>query len=171
MSIVARVNQLVVDGRLILRPSTFLDISARNMYLTPYIDALAKAPFADTIDGERHAALSEYLNAFAELNAITVSQNPDRKPSDVMLARVHPVGKDFWSMRICHPENTSGVRVLGAFCAKDAFIGLSCEFREHMNDFNNEVNNATEIWGDLFGNLQPHSGRSLDDYLTNYREF
>jgi hypothetical protein len=99
---------------------------------------------------------------------ITVSEEPFSKPSDVMLARVSPVEADFWSMRITDPEETAGMRVLGAFYGKDAFVALTAEFREDIHDFGSEVGNAQEIWRDHFGTSLPHSGRCLDDYITNY---
>src|SRR5262249_43956489 len=111
---------------------------------------------------------ASYLDAFSELNAITVAENPVFKPPDVMLARVLPVEAEFWSMRIVDPHETAGMRVLRAFCGKDAFVALTCEFRENISDFGSEVENAQDIWSDFFGALTPYSGRCLDDYLTNY---
>lgn len=170
MSIVVQVEGLVATGKLFERPSSYLGISARTMVLTPEIDGLAMAPFADTVEGERQAALAQYLDAFCELNEITVSQTPDSKPSDVMLARVKPVGDDFWSMRITDPDDTPGMRILGAFYDVDSFVGLLCDFRENMQSFDEEVAAVKQVWKDYFGDMTPHSGRTLDDYLTNYIE-
>lgn len=133
MSIRALVRQLVLRGRLIDRPSSFTNSKARRMFVTPAIDAIAKHPFPETSDGIRHAELAAFLDAFCEMNEITVSENPDRKPRDVMLARVHPVKYEFWSLRITDPENTPGIRVLGAFCAKDEFVALLWNYREQMD--------------------------------------
>ncbi|TIR28283.1 MAG: hypothetical protein E5X35_31350 [Mesorhizobium sp.] len=161
----------MAEGKLIHRPSAYRKVSERNMILTPYIDALAQQPFADTIEGERYAALAQYLDGFSELHRITVAQNPDKKPNDVMLARVHPVGDDFWSMRITAPEDTPGIRLLGGFCARDSFVGLLCEFRDYISVFDEEVDETRNLWRDLFGDLKPLSGSNLDDYLTHYREY
>jgi len=170
MSIIARVEELVAVGKLIHRPSSFLDISARNVILAPEIEALAQKPFADTPEGERHAALAAYLDAFSELNAITVSQDPYNKPGHTMLARAFPIEDEFWSMRITHPEDTAGMRLLGAFCAVDSFVGLACDFRENIMSFDDEVSAAKDRWADLFNGITPLSGSSLRDYLTNFRE-
>jgi hypothetical protein len=141
------------------------------MFVTPEIQTLASPPFANTADGERHAALAQYLDAFCELNEITVAEAPGDKPPDVMLARVKPVQDDFWSMRITDPENTPGMRILGAFCDLDCFVGLVCNFRENIDDFDEEVLSVRESWKAYFGDLQPHTGRALDEYLTNYIKF
>lgn len=170
MSIAKRVEELVYEGKLIARPSTFSGASARNMYLIPDIETSTRAPFADTVDGVRYGELAAYLDAFCELNEITVCQSPLKKPHDVMLARVDPADDQFWSMRITDPESTPGIRLLGAFCGLDSFVGLACEFRERIADFDEEVASVKALWRDLFGNLAPHSGSSLDEYLTNYLE-
>ena len=168
MSIAEAASRLVAGGRLIDRPSGLLGIRARTVLVTPDIDAIARRPFADTLTGERHAAVAQFLDSFCELNEVTVAENPFCKPPDVMLARVAPVEEELWSMRITDPEETAGMRILGAFFAKDAFIGLSCQFRESISNFTGEVDDAREIWRDHFGLIAPYSGRRLDDYLTNY---
>lgn len=169
MSIVKRLDELVGLKKLFHRPSSYSGISARNMYLPPDIHAITHRPFADTQAGERHAHLAAYLDAFAELNMITVSQNPDRKPAETMLARVNPVKAEFWSMRV--DDGAAGMRVIGTFCATDTFVGLGCEFREYMNPFDDDVRDAMERWTDLFGFLPPLSRSNLSDYITNAREF
>jgi hypothetical protein len=168
MSIKTVVDRLVEEGRLIHRASAMLGISARDLFVTPEIDALTKTPFADTELGERHAALAAYFDAFSELNEVTVSESPHSKPWDVMLARVAPPTLDFWSMRIIDPEDTPGIRVLGGFCYLDGFVELIWAFREEISNFNDEVESIREVWTDYFGDARPHSGETLDEYLTNY---
>lgn len=170
MSIIEIVDSLVRSGELIERPSTLLQIQARGLYVTSDLDAHTSLPFADTLEGERFAAVAQYFDAFSELNMITVSENPHRKPPDVMLARVDPENDEFWSMRIVDPEETAGIRVLGAFCAKDSFVALTWDYRENILDFDAEVKGVKESWAGYFGAIKPYSGSCLDDYLTNYDE-
>ena len=140
------------------------------MFVTPEIYAVAKPPFADTLKGERHAEVASYLDAFSELNEISVFEGSGPKPWGVMLARVMPPEDEFWSMRITDPEDTAGIRILGGFCGLDAFVGLTFEYRELIppGEFSDEVGVLRETWADYFGTTPPHSGASLDDYLTNY---
>ena len=168
MSIHDTPRSLITQGRLIERPSSFLEISAREMVVTPEIDALTRQPFSDTAEGERFAAFAADLNAFSELNDITISENPLVKPPDVMLARVAPVEADYWSIRVIEPEGTAGLRSLGAFVCKDVFVALTWDFREDISDFAAEVADVQDVWRDYFGELTPFSGSSLDEYLTNY---
>jgi hypothetical protein len=86
-----------------------------------------------------------------------------------MLARVHPIEKEFWSIRVTAPEETPGIRSLGAFSDKDDFVALTWEKRELIADeFNEEVQSAIECWKDYFGTIAPHRGDSLDEYLTTF---
>jgi hypothetical protein len=170
MSIHDAVWGLLNSGKLVHRPSSLLEISARDVFVTPAIFATAHRPFADTEKGERDAELSNFLDAFSEMNHVSVSESPGRKPPEVMLARVAPTDAEFWSMRIIEPDDTAGMRVLGAFCWKDGFVGLTCEYRDKIppGQFHTEVQEVRDAWHDLFGTIVPHSGGSLDDYLSNY---
>lgn len=170
MSITRAVLDAVRRGRLIDRPSSVLGLRARNLYVTPEIDAMARHPFADTDQGVRHAEMCAFFDAFSEMNLITVSQNPRAKPPDVMLARVDPVAEDFWSLRITDPDTMPGIRVLGGFCAKDSFVAISWEFREEIADFDDHVSDAMDRWSDYFVSIKPHAGRRLNDYISNFDE-
>lgn len=86
-----------------------------------------------------------------------------------MLARVHDVRDEFWSLRVTTPSNTPGIRAIGAFIEKNEIALLHWGFREDMKPFDDDVRLARETWADLFGSATPHSGRTLDEYLTNYR--
>ena len=86
-----------------------------------------------------------------------------------MLARVHPVEAEFWSIRVTEPEDTPGIRALGAFGGKDAFVAIDWEYREGMTDFDSHVESAIEDWKGIFEAEPPFEGDSLDEYLSNYR--
>ncbi len=117
----------------------------------------------------RREELRVWLDAFSEGGEISVAEDPHKKPPDAMLARVDPVADEFWSIRITEPEDTSGIRALGAFAAKDTFVALTWDYREHIGeDFNDAVADAREAWRDLFGDEPPFSGENLDEYLSNY---
>jgi hypothetical protein len=79
-----------------------------------------------------------------------------------MLARVHPVEKEFWSIRITAPEDTPGIRSLGAFSNKDDFVALTWDKREIIADeFNEEVTSTIECWKDYFGTIRSTQRRQL----------
>jgi hypothetical protein len=69
------------------------------------------------------------------------------------------------------PEDSDGIRTLGAFNALDEFIALRWGFREVIalaGPFSLEVEEVKQDWRDIFGDEKPHSGGSLDEYLTNF---
>jgi hypothetical protein len=146
------------------------DDTARTMYVSADIIAAVTPPFADTIEGERLGEFRAWLDGFIEGNELSVAQDPDQKPPDAMLARVKPVKEEFWSIRVTAPEETPGIRSLGAFSDKDEFVALIWEKREIIgNQFNEEVDTAIQTWADYFGTEKPHRGDSLNEYLTTCR--
>jgi hypothetical protein len=141
----------------------------RIVYVTADIAAAVEFPFSDTVEGERLGHFRAWLDDFVAGAYISVSEDPDRKPPWTMLSRVHDVRDEFWSIRIHEPLATAGIRSLGAFWSLNEFVALTWAKREDIGaDFNDEVKEAQERWRDLFKTETPHSGDSLDEYLTNY---
>jgi hypothetical protein len=170
MSIDPILEELLSRGRLIRLPSLFTgDDTARTMLVSPDVLAAVSPPFPDTEEGRRRAEFRQWLDSFSEAGEFSVSEDPNRKPPDAMLARVAPVGEQFWSMRVTEPEDTAGIRGLGAFLGKDKFVCLTWDYREHIPVFDDEVDAVRSAWRGLFGLQPPFSGETLDDYLTNYR--
>ena len=146
------------------------DETARTMIVSPDILAIVTPPFDDTDQGKRRGEFRAWLDDFMEGCEITVAEAPFNKPADVMLARVYPIEAEFWSIRVTEPQDMPGLRSLGAFAEKDKFIALTWDYRESIGaDFDDEVDAVREEWRSYFGSISPHSGGSLDDYLTNYR--
>jgi hypothetical protein len=139
------------------------------MYVSADVLAAVTPPFADTLEGERLGMFRAWLDDFVDGARISVSEDPDRKPPYAMLARVHPVDDEFWSIRVNEPLDTAGIRSLGAFWKLNEFVALTWAKREDIGaDFDAEVDEAQERWADLFAAETPHTGDDLDEYLTNY---
>lgn len=100
------------------------------MIVTQDILAAVTPPFPADERGVRLAEYRAVLDAFSEGGEFSVAEDPDRKPYDAMLARVHPVAAEFFSIRVTDPEETPGIRSLGAFVDKDTFVALIWDFRE-----------------------------------------
>jgi hypothetical protein len=146
------------------------DETARSMIVSANILAVVTPPFADTPEGIRIGELRAWMDGFLEGAELTVAEDPDNKPRDAMLARVHPVDAEFWAIRVTNPEDSPGIRSFGAFTAKNEFVALTWELREEIGDqFDEHVDEVRDSWIDFFGEEAPHSGDSLDDYLTTYR--
>ena len=170
MSIDPILSQLLQANKLFELASLLTgDETVRTMIVSADVMAVVSPPFADTEEGLRHGELRAWMDAFSEGAELTVAEDPDRKPPDAMLARVHNVDDEFWSIRVTEPEDTAGIRSLGAFAAKDKFLALTWEYREDMTDFDSHVQGVQQDWDDLFGSEPPFFGDRLDEYLTNYR--
>jgi hypothetical protein len=142
------------------------DDTPRTLYISPDISAVVSFPFADTPEGVRLGEFRAWLDDFIEGAEISVSESPRGKPPDTDLARVCPVEKEFWSIRVTVPDDTAGIRSLGAFSDTDEFVALTWEMRERIDDFDDAVESAIQVWGDYFDSESPHRGDSLNEYLT-----
>ena len=165
MSICAILKGLRNREKLFELPSLFTgDDTARTMIVSPDILAVVTPPFPDTEEGRRLGEFRAWLDSFSENAEISVAEDPFQKPPDVMLARVAPVEKEFWSIRVTEPEDTAGIRALGGFAAKDKFVSLTWDYREGIPIFEDEVGIVCGAWRNLFGVVGPFSGESLDEY-------
>lgn len=170
MSIVQILEDRVRRGLLIKLPSRWGDLETpRDLYVLPQTAETLNIPDDDAEDNLRLVELLNSLVAFVEHNEMTVSEDPDCKPSKVMMARVKPVEDEFWSIRVTEPEDYAGIRALGGFVDRDRFVVLTWDYREAIADaFDQEVELARATWRDLFGQAGPLKGENLDAYLTNY---
>jgi hypothetical protein len=139
------------------------------MFVSRDVLVAVSPPFSDTEQGQRLGEFRAWLDSFVEGGEISVAENPNEKPAHAMLARVAPVEDEFWSIRVTEPEDTAGIRALGAFAGKDKFVCLIWDYREGIPVFDEEVEAVRVAWRYLFGLQRPFRGESLDEYLTNYR--
>jgi hypothetical protein len=124
-------------------------------------------PFSEDRDGLRLVQFRQDLDAFLEGSEISIAENPDAKPSDAMMARIHPVTDEFWDIRSISPN--PGIRAFGGFSAKDEFIALIWNYRENLEGrWDEEVEDLRRTWVELFGTERPMHGANLDAYLSNF---
>ncbi|HEY6618636.1 MAG TPA: hypothetical protein VIY68_03745 [Steroidobacteraceae bacterium] len=143
------------------------DDTARILYVSADVDAAVMYPFPETPEGERLAEFRARLDDFIEGAELSVAENPCDKPFDAMFARVRPVEKEFWSIRVTDPDDTPGIRSFGAFSDTNEFVALTWEMREDISVFDEEVEAAIAAWSDYFGSEPPYRGDNLNEYLTN----
>lgn len=159
MSIPDGLAHVVEAGELVCLPSSLFGFeTARQMYVVPEIwDAVSNPADVELVE------FRAQLDAFVEGGFFTVAEDPFTKPSDAMLARVHPVENEIWDLRSVVPH--PGIRCLGAFWQQDAFIALAYNYRENMR-WQKDIASCRSTWAKLFGGTPPLKGVSLDDYLT-----
>ena len=115
-----------------------------------------------------HAQFRGSLDAFINWEEVSVSEDPFDKDRETFLARVSPVEWEFWDIRTIKPP--PGMRCLGGFAGCDVFVALVYDYRENVGpgEFDELVDRCRTRWRELFGELAPYSGESLDAYLTRY---
>jgi hypothetical protein len=144
------------------------DETARVIYVSTEILHDVSPPFADTRDGQRLVEFRQTLDAFVEGAEFSVADDPDTKPTDAMLARVHPVNAHIWDIRSIAPR--PGIRALGGFLARDEFVALTWDYRENLDGpgkWDEEIARCQSIWRELFGDVEPFDGAS-HECLTNF---
>lgn len=136
----------------------------RHLVMSSDVRAAIVDDFPDEYD--RHGALLDFFQTFAEQGLLSVSENPKEHPPDTMVARNSPVEWDFWDFRVYAGKKS--IRVCGAFACSDTFVALTWDYREAIgDDFDQFVRDAREEWDRLFAPLTPFKGKSYDEYLSN----
>jgi hypothetical protein len=168
MSIRPTLRRLLAAKELFVLPSLLTgEETVRTMFVSTEIMHDVTPPFAANRDGRRLAEFREYLDAFSEGAQLSVAEDPEAKPSDAMLARIHPVRENFWDIRSISPK--PGIRAFGGFVGKDEFVCLTWNYRENLDGrWDDEVNRCKAEWKSLFGNEDPLSRNMLDEYLSNF---
>lgn len=165
-----RVAELVESGELLqLEPLIPDDLSyTRTIWVTPEVLDVINSGEEENWIAERHRRFEASLDAFINWEEVSVSENPFDKNRETFLARVAPIDWELWDIRTIEPPQ--GMRCLGGFVGQDEFIALVYDYRENyaQGEFDNLVERCHSEWLRLFGTLTPHSGGTLDAYLTKY---
>lgn len=137
------------------------------MFVSKEVLEIVAGPWSDNWDGMRLSRLRALLDGFTEGDFITVAEDPFDKEACAIIARVHPVSEEVWDFRCLDPR--PGIRAFGCFAETDTFIALTWDFRENLEDeehWGTEVDRCKKEWQKLFGELPPHQGKELHDYIS-----
>lgn len=172
MSIRDEISEQLAEGRLFLLPPLFAGMrTERTILASLEVHDIAQPPWPETWEGERHAEVRAYLDAFTEGRLISIAEEPYDKHRTAFLARVDPPTDEVWDIRCIDPE--PGMRVLGCFAETDIFVALIGNYRENLTDardWRDEIELTKAEWRKLFPTYRPHSGANLHDYVSrNWR--
>ncbi len=145
------------------------DETVRSMFVSQEVNSDVYPPWPDNWDGLRLAAFRETLDAFTRYERIGIADRPLGKSAAAYMARVEPVVDEIFDIRSIDPR--PGIRALGAFAGKDAFIALTWDYRENLTDsyaWDAFIEHCKSMWDDLFGSIKQFKGSTLDDYLSNF---
>jgi hypothetical protein len=121
-------------------------------------------PWANTREDRRHSRLRALLDGFTDGSFVTIAENPHNKQARAILARVDPISEEVWDFRCLDPN--PGIRAFGCFGETDTFVALTWDYRENIDDWPAEVERCKVEWKKLFCNLSPHSGKTLNEYVS-----
>jgi hypothetical protein len=171
-SIQDAVNTLEGKSLFRLRPETGETETPRTMLVSQDMSDVFDRLWPETTEGDRLAGARALLDAFTLGDFFTVGETPFDKDTDAMMARVHPVGEEAFDFR-CF-DCFAGVRIFGCFTDTDEFIALTWHLREDLRsseDWDIAVAECKAEWRKLFGDLPPHSGETIDAYISYNAEF
>jgi hypothetical protein len=155
-------------SKLFCLPSLFLGEDApRSIFVSADVFSIVEGPWAETSDGRRHANLRSLFDGFTDGDRFTMADDPFKKPSHSMIARVAPIESEVFDFRCLDPN--PGIRAFGRFAEQDIFVALTWNYRENISgreDWSAEVESCITLWQELFDNLPPHKGRTVNDYIT-----
>lgn len=138
----------------------------RTIYVSAAVFGDVNSPWGNNEESLRLSQFRATLDMFSQGRKITVSENPFKKRGKTMLSRVDPVGNEVWDIRCIAPRPQ--IRCFGRFASKNTFVALSWTDRDILN-WKEEVEHCVAEWNRFFAPYGPFIGRTLDDYLTNYR--
>lgn len=138
----------------------------RNVFVSKNVFGMVDPPWQPGKTGSRFALSRQILDGFILGDFLTVAPRPFNKSPTAILARVSPERDEVWDFRCLDPR--PGIRIFGSFGDKDVFVALTWDFRENLKrgGFAKQVRDCKNDWSLLFGNIKPHCGNSLDDYLS-----
>ena len=133
---------------------------------------------------DRMGRLREHLEVFVRGDIITIAVNP-YQAWNAYMGRLEPHGDEIWEIR---DRSSPSIRVFGSFAEADTFIALTWQWRSILGA---PLRNARDViqkisaqswprvwaieqrackaeWRKKFPTHDPHSGRTPDDYVTNW---
>ena len=164
-------NQLVEKGRVVLVPPAERGVqSARHLFLEASIHKrLQEAMLGSTKEDSRLAMLYADLDRYSSGRAITVGNDPFEKDKSAFMARTCPVQDGVFDIRSADPS--PAIRLFGAFCEKDVFLGLTWRWRKELGGrdqklFDFAVMAATRVWDEYLPGCQRLYSDNLEDYIS-----
>jgi hypothetical protein len=172
MSIRDEIRARIEEGQLFhLQPYLPGSLNERTMLVSESIHRAVTPPWDGISDEHRLSQLRADLDTFTEGKILSVSNAPYVKAKSTYLARTDPISDEVWDIRSRDPK--PGLRVLGCFAAQDVFVALEYDCRDSLGgpgskEWRDFIERAKAKWRHLFLTYQPHSGGSIDEYISTH---
>jgi hypothetical protein len=131
MSIRDEIKARLDEGRLFHLPHSLPGAAtARSMFVSEEVAAIASGPWKRDTEGYRFALLRAQLDVFTEGGLISVAFDPFKKAKATYLAAIDPVADRVWDIRSIDPK--PAIRILGCFSETDVFVALVWDYRKNL---------------------------------------
>ena len=173
MSIERLLKERLDDGDLVKVTPIRGGPEARVVYATVDVFAQLEPATASSEYAASSGHLRKWLDGFTTGKRIVVGSRRSRKCD---MKQLEPTTNEVWEIR---KQDQPSMRVFGRFIAKDAFVATNVELVSNLFSvewivkglsrwpiWNREIRNCKAIWRRLFVTYPPHTGSSLDDYLS-----
>lgn len=169
-SIEDNIRALDIGGRLVkvvpLIPGGHARVlfAERNLY-----DEIEDGASATDATQFRIGQLRRDLDRFSAGGNVTVGYG---KEKSCFLKLLDPRDEQVWEIRSRDPKPS--IRVFGRFACRNVFIATHKAFRRTLADerieWAREIRTCKAIWRGIFPTFDPHSGDSIDAYLSDVIE-
>ena len=165
-------NELLEKGLIVHVPCLQPWLPAkRHLFLEASLhQRLAEAMMGSSTEDKRLAALWADIDRFTSGQIINVGFNPFEKDRNCYMARTHPVQDGIFDIRSQDPS--PAIRLFGAFCEVDVFLGLTWRWRRELGGrdqraFDFAVMAAARVWDGLLPNCKRISSDRMEDYISH----
>jgi hypothetical protein len=109
------------------------------------------------------------LERFTSGQIVTVGDHPFDKDNSAYMARTNPVQEGIFDIRSAAPS--PALRLFGAFCEQDVFLGLTWRWRSELGGrderaFDFAVMQAMRVWDELLPDCRRLYSDNLEDYIS-----
>ena len=165
-------NGLLEEGLIVHVPCLQRGLPAkRHLFLEASLhQRLTEAMMGSSAEDSRLGMLWADMDRFTSGQIITVGFNPFEKDRNCYMARTNPVQDGIFDIRSQDPS--PAIRLFGAFCEIDVFLGLTWHWRNELGGrdqraFDFAVMGAAKVWDELLPNCNRLFSDRVEDYLSN----
>jgi hypothetical protein len=145
----------------------------RVVYATPQVFAQLEPTTATADYASSSGHLRRWLDGFTRGKRLVIGP---RRSRSCDMKQLEPTADEVWEIR---KQDQPSVRLFGRFIDKDAFVATNMELVSNLFAvewivrglsrwpiWKREIRNCKAVWRRLFLTYPPHTGSSLDDYLS-----
>jgi hypothetical protein len=163
MSIRTAIKLAVAGRQLFCLPPGDGSELVRTIFASPEVYYDASPPFPENFTGYRLGEFRGNLDAFVKGGWISIASHPFNKGPMADIAPVDPVGLRIWDIRSLSP--LPQIRCFGGWAEQDTFIALTWQWRDDIEDFEEEARECRRGWDKLFPGTEPFKAETIDGYI------